>query len=189
MATLEMVEKLRQHANVSYDEAKSALEACGDDLLEAMIYLEKQGKVNPPESGGFYSSTQDQKAQNAAHISVVNTGKGNSETFGSLMRRFWNWLRGVIHKGNTNHFEVWHGGSCSLSVPVTVLVLLTVFCFWIVVPLLIIGLFFGCNYRFRGPELNDTKVNNVMDSAAKAADTFKNEVIFPDGKQKDQKDE
>ena len=44
MATFEMVEKIRQYANVTYDEAKAALDACNDDLLEAVIYLEKQGK-------------------------------------------------------------------------------------------------------------------------------------------------
>ena len=55
MATIEQVEKLRSKANVSYEEAKNALEACGDDILEAMIYLEKQGKVQPPPTEGSYS--------------------------------------------------------------------------------------------------------------------------------------
>jgi hypothetical protein len=55
MATIEMVEKLRERARVSYEDAKLALDACGGDMLEAVIYLEKQGKTPPPQ-GGFYAS-------------------------------------------------------------------------------------------------------------------------------------
>jgi hypothetical protein len=47
---MEHVEKLREKANVSYAEAKAALDACGDDLLEALLYQERQGKVNRPNT-------------------------------------------------------------------------------------------------------------------------------------------
>ena len=40
MEQLEKVEKLRQRANVSYEEAKEALEASDWDLLDAMVYLD-----------------------------------------------------------------------------------------------------------------------------------------------------
>ena len=45
MDQFEKVEKLKERANVTYEEAKQALEASGWDVLEAMIYLEKQGKA------------------------------------------------------------------------------------------------------------------------------------------------
>ena len=44
MDQLEKVDKLRERANVSYEEAKEALEASNWDLLDAMVYLEKHGK-------------------------------------------------------------------------------------------------------------------------------------------------
>lgn len=44
MEQLEKVEKLRERADVSYEEAKEALEACDWDLLDAMVWLEKEGK-------------------------------------------------------------------------------------------------------------------------------------------------
>ncbi|NLO13382.1 MAG: ubiquitin, partial [Clostridiales bacterium] len=44
MDHFEMVEKLRQKANVSYEEAKAALEHSEWDLLDALVYLESQGK-------------------------------------------------------------------------------------------------------------------------------------------------
>jgi hypothetical protein len=176
MATLEMVDKLKQRAGVTYDEAKAALDACGDDLLEAIIYLERQGKIPPPVGGGYYSTQH-------ANLTVHPGGNGSyagapprGDSFGDMMRRFGAWIKKVIHKGNTNHFEVWHQNALSVTVPVTVLALLLVFCFWITLPLMVVGLFFGCTYRFRGPELEDCTVNSVMDSAAKAADGIKSEV-------------
>ena len=43
--TLEMIDMLRQRANVSYEEAKAALENCGGDMVEALVYLERNNKV------------------------------------------------------------------------------------------------------------------------------------------------
>lgn len=44
---IENIDELRRRANVSYEVAKEALEKCNDDLLEAIIYLEKQNMVKP----------------------------------------------------------------------------------------------------------------------------------------------
>ena len=49
MDNLEKVEKLREKTGVSYEEAKAALEATNYDVLDAIIYLEKNGKVKAPE--------------------------------------------------------------------------------------------------------------------------------------------
>ena len=45
--TLEQVERLREKADVSYEQAKAALEEAGGSLLDALILLERQGRVNP----------------------------------------------------------------------------------------------------------------------------------------------
>lgn len=53
MSNLNLIDELRKRANVSYEDAKEALEKCNDDLVEALIYLEKQNKVKeekPSES-------------------------------------------------------------------------------------------------------------------------------------------
>ncbi len=42
MPTLEQIDVVRERAGVSYKEAKQALEAHGDDVVEAIIYLEEQ---------------------------------------------------------------------------------------------------------------------------------------------------
>lgn len=43
--TLEQIDLLMQRANVSYSEAKEALEQCGGNTLEALLYLEKTEKI------------------------------------------------------------------------------------------------------------------------------------------------
>jgi hypothetical protein len=42
---MENIDELRRRTNVSYEAAKDALERCNDDLLEAIVYLEKQNMV------------------------------------------------------------------------------------------------------------------------------------------------
>lgn len=58
-ANLELIEMLRERAHVSYEEAKEALEKCNGDIVDALIYLEKQDKIKPPpkDSGaaGFWA--------------------------------------------------------------------------------------------------------------------------------------
>jgi hypothetical protein len=92
------------------------------------------------------------------------------------MKRFGNFCLKVIRKGNTNYFEVLKGNESKALLPVSVLVLLLIFAFYITIPLIVIGLFFGFRYRFNGPDFNGNTVNNVMDSAADAAEKLKNSI-------------
>ena len=43
--TLEQIDLIMQRANVSYAEAKEALEQCGGDTVEALLLLEKSQKL------------------------------------------------------------------------------------------------------------------------------------------------
>ena len=85
-------------------------------------------------------------------------------------------LRDAINLGNRNRFEVRKGDDMVLDLPVTVLVLLLIFAFWVCVPLLVIGLFAGFRYSFSGAELGRESINNAMDKAAEAADKVMGEI-------------
>jgi len=69
MDNLEKVEKIREKTGVSYEEAKAALEATNYDVLDAIIYLEKNGKVKAPEVTSYtteqaqQTSTEFEQAQ------------------------------------------------------------------------------------------------------------------------------
>ncbi|MBZ9687219.1 DUF4342 domain-containing protein [Clostridium estertheticum] len=47
---LEQIDELRKRANVSYEDAKNALEQNAGNLIEAIVYLEKQNKIKPEET-------------------------------------------------------------------------------------------------------------------------------------------
>jgi flagellar hook-basal body complex protein FliE len=173
MASLEQVEKLREKANVSFEEAKAALDASNGDLLDALIYLEKQGKVNAPVGGGYYSSQNSNSTQTNQNGESQPCHERYGESFGDMLKRFFRFCAKLIHKGNTNYFEAEKNGETVISCPVTAMVLLLIFLFWVIVPLVLIGLFFGFRYRFRGRELGKESVNRVMDSASNAAEDLK----------------
>ena len=47
MEHIDMMEKLREKANISLGEAKDVLERADWDMLEALVILEKEGKIQP----------------------------------------------------------------------------------------------------------------------------------------------
>lgn len=183
MVTLEQVEKLREYANISYDEAKAALENSGGDILQAIIDLERQGKINPPQGGGRYTSDiivpvnpTEQKEEFKKENSQAKTGSGEKSAFSRNMGKFFHWMGDVIHKGNINALVVEKNGVSIMRVPITVLIILLLCALWIVLPLLIIGLFLDFRYSFQGPNIKSEKVNNAMNTVANAAEEIKNDI-------------
>jgi hypothetical protein len=98
MDNFEKVEKLREHANVTYEEAKNALENSNWDILDAMIYLEQNGKVKGPEKSSYTTQTENIKIE-------VEDKKPEGKAKGTL-RKFWNWCLKWIKRGNANSFCV-----------------------------------------------------------------------------------
>ena len=178
MTTLEQVEKLCAMANTSYEEAKAALDAAKGDLLEAIIYLEKQGKVHAPAGGGYYSSQKTLDTVAGSNKENYwekqdNCHKGKPFT---LLKKIGKFCLRMISKGNANSFEALKAEEIKASFPVTVLAVLLIFAFWVTVPLIIIGLFFGLRYRFIGPDFSSNTINDAMNSAADAAENFKKSI-------------
>jgi len=164
MDRIAIVDKLREKAGVSYEEAKVALEQSDWDLLDAIVRLEKEGKVKE----AAYSTKQEAPPEpEAAYQGEAQKPRG--ETFDRLFK----FIGRVIHKGNTNHLWILQHGEKKVSLPLTAAVLLGIVLPWGVIPLLIIGLFFGFHYRIVGPDLGKTGINDVMDKASKAAEAVK----------------
>lgn len=179
MVTLEQVEKLREYGDITYDEAKRALEEANGDILEAIIILERQGVIEEPKDGGYHNSKKEEhrKTDDSQGESFNRESrKDDGASFSELMGKFFKWAGKIINRGNVNHFEVKKGEREIITIPFTILVLLLLFMFWITIPLLIVGLFFGYRYTFVGPDLGKENVNKAMDSAAEAAEKLKKEV-------------
>ena len=175
MTELEKAEKLREKANVSFAEAKEALEKSGGDILDALIYLENQGKSTVPAGGGYFSGADVSKEtpMPSSGESEKSGRTDGGEAFADLMRRFGRFCLKVLHKGSTNYLEAWKGGEQLFSCPVIVVVILAIFFVWITIPLIIISMFCGFQYRFSGEDLGKDSVNAVMDGATNVVEDVK----------------
>lgn len=178
MVTLQQVEELRKYANITFNEAKEALEETDGDILQAIINLEKKGRIKAPKDGGFYSSKDSyENSQSSADIGNVHQEfyDESSTSFSEILNKIISFIKGAFDKGNRNNFEVIKDGKRIMSIPVTILVILIIFTFWITIPIMIVGLFLGYRYAFTGPELGKETVNRAMDSVSSAAENLKKE--------------
>ncbi|NLD34444.1 MAG: ubiquitin [Clostridiales bacterium] len=161
MDHFEMVEKLREKANVSYEDAKTALEVSGWDLLDALVYLEKEGKIQEEASASYTTRQEPRPAQPRADDSA----KG-------VMARLFEALATLINRINRIQLEVRHRGKVLYSIPLLAYLLLLGFAFWFTIGVMVISLFFGVTYRFKGAD-GVNGVNRVMDKAADMADNIR----------------
>ena len=175
MESFEKVEKLRQRANVSYEEAKAALEASGWDLLDAMIYLEKEGKTvnNEKYVPSIVVGEEESKSKDGC---CKNKKSCDGEKFKEFCKSSWK-------KGNENFFVVTHKNDTIIKIPVWAMILILIFTFHITLPVMLVSLFFGVRYAFKG-EADFEAVNKAMDKAGEYADSVKEE-LTPDKEQKE----
>ena len=79
--TLEQVERLREKANISYEEAKAVLEEAGGNLLDALILLEQRGKIHSGAGKSAHYSTRpgsNRGTDAGAWTTVWRCGAGGS---------------------------------------------------------------------------------------------------------------
>ncbi|NJP41397.1 DUF4342 domain-containing protein [Oscillospiraceae bacterium HV4-5-C5C] len=177
MIDLEQVEKLVQKTGVSYEEARQVLTETNGDMLDAVILLERRGKLKPPAGTSQADSFKSDGTQAGSEADAADSGtrhKGEDyqdrgPDFGEWVSRFFKGLGALIHRGNINSLVVSRNGEDVLKLPVTVLVLLLIFAFWLTLPLIIIGLLFGFRFHFYGPDFGRPGVNEAMDKAAQAS--------------------
>ena len=175
--TLEQVEKIREKTGLGYEEAKAALALNGGDLLETLIYLEKQGKSPTSGAGGFYSTKPRGDQDDAVELVLIPQPGSKKDTWGKTwvwsFDDIWQAFRDLLRRSVTNQFEVWRADRLITSMPVLVLLFLAVFFYFCTLPLLLVGLFFGFRYRFHGPDLGKDAVNKVMDGVSSTVEDLK----------------
>ena len=157
MDHFEMVENLRTKANVTYEEAKAALEASDWDILDALVLLESEGKVN-----GAPEFTTKEKADETRRSARGCDVKGNLSKLGG-------WIRKMFTLGNKNQFVISRKGNEMAAMPITVMVLLMVLVWPFSLIVLFAGLCLGSRYSFRGPDINATVSDFVSKAQDKAA--------------------
>lgn len=175
----ELVKKLVAETGVSYTEAKAVLEKTEWDILDAIIELESQGRTVgassfstrlESEQGGADSDKRKEGAKKKREESRKKRNEYKENTVGVM-----EWLVSVLDKGNANSIEMYRNGERKIGLPVTVFVLLLILSCSAILILMLISLFFGCRYRFTGPDLERDDVNSVMGKATDCAESIKKE--------------
>lgn len=174
MEQFEKVEKLREKAGISYEEARKALEENNWDLLEAIVALENQGKIKGPDMQTY--STRQGASGEFTQASQNYEKQCHETSMGEILDKCFRWCGKVIKKACDNYFEVRKNGKNIISVPIIILVIMLIFAFWVTLPLLIVGLFCGFKYYFQGEAKVTVDFNDVCDKAAKTCETIKNDL-------------
>ena len=179
MDKLEKVELIRQKTGVGYDDAKAALDTNNDDVLDAIVWLERMGKthtsttsyttgVDNTKVGESRLSPEMERAQYAYEEST------RKKTFGERFDSAWAYIRNLFRKGLSITFVAERNGSRAIELPVTILVIGLFFwgaTFW----LLIAGLFCGFRYHLEGMDSAvSVNLNDAMNKAADGAESIKN---------------
>lgn len=177
MEKLNKVETVREKTGVSYEDAKDALEKCDYDMLDAIVYLEQQGKVTAHTA---HYTTSDDKSAASTEMAIAQKEyeESSKKTRASeVVDRFVETAKRLCARGLEVSFVVEREGKQVIALPVLILLILILFLFPATIPVLIVGLFFGFRYRFEGLNTTSVDINDAMGKVADQAESFKNDVM------------
>ena len=167
MVDFEKVEKLVQKANVSYEDAKNALEAANGDMLDAIIALEKAGKVNSQAS--FTTTSPESSPYKDVPAVVDQTNKTEGKSFfkdlGAAIKRGFRYTVDNSVRVVRNDVEV-------IKLPLWISIIAMLAAWELLLIVIVISLFFDCRYSIVGKD-NANEVNRVIDQASTFAGKVK----------------
>lgn len=147
MEEFEKIEELVRVTGVSFEEATNALRACDGNIVDAMVYLEKLGKLNVGAKPA--GNTVDDKCRKAFEDVKKPAGK-----FVDFMTK--NKLN--IKKGDDTFASVPVGAAAVLGLAAP-----------IAIPAAFVSMMCGYEYSFTGEQAGVDKANEVMGKAEEAA--------------------
>ena len=171
----EMINILIRKANINEEEAQEVLEKCNWDLLDAIVYLERRGKVENNEVTALTivevkEEKEDKKKQDEKFGGI-----------GEIVGRMFRFI-GKFIKKSKNFFEIRKDKEKPIRISLTISTLFLIFLSVPTIVLLIVGLFCGYKYSISGPDFNYDGVNNIFEEVSKSADHIKKD--FKEGYEK-----
>jgi hypothetical protein len=175
MDNLEKVEKIREKTGVTYEAAKEALEASEYDILDAIVYLEKNGKVKGPEVQVVTVEEAEDKKEGREKFKKTQDEyeKNCKKKKKNYINEFFKYIGILLKKSVDTSFIVERKHENLITMPVLVLIILLIFMFWLICPLIIVGLFCDCRYRFESEKNTKFDINEFCDKCADGAENIK----------------
>ena len=178
MEMLEKVELIREKCNVSYEEARNALETCEGDVLDAIVLLENAQKATermPKAEQAPEQATIPEAAYELPESPVAEPTVSRDSKVAGVWKRFCAQCKEIWHAGMTQTFVAERKGEQMFALPVAIVVLGLLFwgaSLW----LLVIGLFLGLRYHIEGEGKVTDGINDAMDKASEVATDIKESI-------------
>ena len=174
MDRLNLVEKLRTKTGITYEDAKMVLGINNWDILDAILDLERQGKIKGPSVSIFYTNEYNENYEeentqsNFEEVKKDSNYKSNS-TFEGIFE--------VICKAidicNNIFIEIKGKNNFFLKFPLTVVIVFLIFGFWLLIPVAVIGLFLDVEFFVESKKINTDKVNDILSKISKEVQNIK----------------
>ncbi len=171
MDMFEKVDKLRERANVSYEEAKEALDRANGDILDAMIILEREGKTN--KEGNVMFSTNGTESNGPA---ACDNNQAKRDNAGGNGRSFGDKIKELFRKSTVNYLVISRNGKNVVEIPIFAVILIVLFAWYAAIIAVVVSLFCECKYSFAGED-DLAAANNVCEKAEILASQVKEKVV------------
>ena len=172
---LEKVELIREKTGVSYEDARTALEQTDYDVLDAVVLLERQGKTAPRSATGSTASPRDDASTQMVEAQLIYENDTRRVGFEEKLNRLFAWIQSLLRRSIDIKLVATKHGAPAFSIPLLLVILLLVLAFWIVLPLLVISLFFDIRYHFEGIGSITVDLNDLSQKASDTAEHIKRE--------------
>ncbi len=200
MDNLQKIEQLVSKAGCSYEDAKAALEGCGWDMIDAIISLEREGKVKK-ETVEHTAQNEEAQAEIVAEVitedrpdsdrqidysyeesTSSNPGSGNkssgsydnAEKAPKEKHRLWKRIKSILM--NNRMVIIKSDGKQIVDLPIIVPIIALIAFFWATLILAVVAMVFGCRFHFEGEDLGKTNINSTMDKATDYAEKVRNDL-------------
>jgi len=138
MEHMDMIDKLKEKAGISREEAADALTRANWDMLEALVILEREGRIAP-----LTSSVVTAGGSTGAQGGCGYRGAGVRGTSGDGLGEK---VKGLLRNSVTYSLMVRREGKVVISLPVLVFIIILAAAFRLTAVAMLIGLFLGCRY-------------------------------------------
>ncbi|MBQ0065040.1 MAG: hypothetical protein KBT48_04690 [Firmicutes bacterium] len=159
MEPIEMIEKVCESANVSFEEARQVLEENNWNVEAALNCLEAQGKKVQHTQAAVEEEVQMEVIDFKDYKETKQ--ESTSTQVKGLLRKVFDYLR-------TNSIRIEKDGTEIITMKLILFLILLAIAGEIVLVLMVLGLFFKFNYSVVGRNKNE-EVNNLMNGASRVA--------------------
>lgn len=178
---LAKAELLREKTGASFMDVREALEASNYDMLDAIVWLEEHGKVTQDgvHAASYTTAAAPEDATSVEMAKAQNSYEQATRPNGLVkaLNRMLEWLKGAFKKSMDIRFVIEHKGRQVMTMPLLALIVLILIPpVWMLIPLILISLFFDVRYRFEGLRPVTLDINEMSNKMSDGAEALKRDV-------------